>query len=53
MDDKSKAENPMDHPDEQPTGADGMPRFGRLLIVLLLAVGFMVFVTLASQAWLG
>ncbi|HEY8608938.1 MAG TPA: hypothetical protein VIM12_17625 [Noviherbaspirillum sp.] len=43
--------NPMEHPDEQPAGADGTPRFGRLLIVLLLAVLAMVGLTVFSE-WL-
>ena len=51
MDDKNQS--PMKHPDEQPSGSDDSPRFGRLLIVLLLAVAFMVFITWASQKWLA
>ena len=43
--------NPMNHPDELPAGAEGVPRFGRLLLVLALAVLIIVAVTLASQAW--
>ena len=45
------ASNPMNHPDEPPTGSDGTPQFGRLLIVLGLAVLVVVAVTFASQAW--
>ncbi len=52
MDDDPEKPNPMKHPDEQPAGADGTPKFGRLLVVLALAVAFMGFVTWASQAWL-
>ncbi|MDB5797338.1 MAG: hypothetical protein JWP36_1240 [Paucimonas sp.] len=44
--------NPMNHPDEQPAGSDDAPKFGRLLIVLVLAVAFLGLVTWASQAWL-
>lgn len=43
-------DNPMHHPAEQPTGSDGSPRFGRLLIVLALAVLVIVAVTFASEA---
>lgn len=43
--------NPMNHPDEPPSGIDGTPRFGRLLIVLALAVMVIVAVTIGSQAW--
>lgn len=36
---KDPLENPMDHPPEQPpTGTEGTPKFGRLLLVLLAAV---------------
>jgi hypothetical protein len=31
-------DNPMQHPDEQPTGTDDAPQFGRLLMVLAAAV---------------
>ncbi len=31
-------DNPMQHPDEQPHGSDGGPQFGRLLLVLAVAV---------------
>lgn len=30
--------NPMQHPDEQPHGSDRGPQFGRLLLVLAVAV---------------
>ena len=42
--------NPMHHPAEQPTGGDGSPKFGRLLLVLLGAVLVIVAVTLISEA---
>lgn len=40
----------MRHPDEQPTGTDDAPRFGRLLLVLAAAVLVIVGVTLLSEA---
>ena len=43
--------NPMNHPDEPPAGVDGIPHFGRLLIVLAIAVLLIVGVTLGSQAY--
>ena len=43
--------DPMQHPEEQPSGSDDTPRFGRLLIVLVLAVIFVGFITLASEAY--
>jgi hypothetical protein len=43
--------NPMDHPAEQPAGSDGSPRFGRLLIVLILAVLLIVAITFGSEAY--
>lgn len=45
-----KDENPMDHPEEQPTGDDGSPKFGRLLLVLAGAVLLVVLITFASEA---
>ncbi|WP_163968308.1 hypothetical protein [Noviherbaspirillum galbum] len=42
--------NPMNHPDEQPAGTDDSPRFGRLLIVLVLAVLLIVGITFVSEA---
>lgn len=44
-------DNPMQHPEEQPSGSDGTPKFGRLLIVLVLVVLLMGLITYASQAW--
>ena len=44
-------DNPMGHPEEQPTGTDGTPKFGRLLIVLILMVILIGFITFASE-WL-
>jgi hypothetical protein len=42
--------NPMHHPDEQPTGTDDEPKFGRLLIVLAVAVLLIVAVTVISES---
>jgi len=44
-------DNPMNHPEEQPTGTEGTPKFGRLLIVLILVVILVAFITFASE-WL-
>jgi hypothetical protein len=41
--------NPMDHPGEQPAGSDGSPRFGRLLVVLGVAVLFVVLLTFLAE----
>lgn len=41
----------MHHPEEQPAGSDDSPRFGRLLIVLVLAVLFVGLMTLLSEAY--
>lgn len=41
----------MHHPAEQPTGVDDSPKFGRLLIVLVLAVLAVVAITFASEAY--
>ncbi len=44
-------DNPMHHPDEQPTtGSEGTPRFGRLLIVLALVVVLIGIITYVSEA---
>ena len=42
-------DNPMNHPEEQATGSDGSPKFGRLLIVLVLSVILIGFITFASE----
>lgn len=44
-------ENPMQHPEEQPSGADGSPKFGRLLLLLAFAVLMVVAVTFGSLAY--
>lgn len=41
----------MNHPEEQPSGSDGAPKFGRLLLILAAAVLIIVGVTLASEAF--
>ncbi|HYD95247.1 MAG TPA: hypothetical protein VEC01_07970 [Noviherbaspirillum sp.] len=43
-------DNPMQHPEEQPTGTDDAPRFGRLLLVLGAAVLLVVALTFVSEA---
>ncbi|WP_199710805.1 hypothetical protein [Noviherbaspirillum cavernae] len=43
--------NPMKHPEEQPAGTDDAPRFGRLLIILVAAVLFVMALTFVSE-WL-
>jgi hypothetical protein len=49
--DKEPGGNPMNHPEEQPAGADGNPKFGRLLAVLVLVVAFIVLVTWAAEKY--
>lgn len=44
------SDNPMQHPDEQPHGSDQGPQFGRLLVVLGLAVLLIGLITWASVA---
>lgn len=46
---QAELENPMQHPEEQPSGSDGSPKFGRLLIVLVLVVILIGFITFASE----
>lgn len=41
----------MDHPDEQPAGIDGTPKFGRLLVVLFIAVMLIVAMTFVAEAF--
>lgn len=43
-------DNPMHHPEEQPSGTDGTPKFGRLLLFLMAAVLLIIGVTFVSQA---
>jgi hypothetical protein len=42
--------NPMRHPREQPSGTEGTPKFGRLLVILILAVLLIVAITFISEA---
>lgn len=51
MNQQDPDDNRMQHPDEQPSGVDDSPKFGRLLIVLAAAVILVVAVTLASEAY--
>jgi len=44
-------ENPMQHPEEQPSGTDGYPKFGRLLLVLAASVLIVVALTFGSLAY--
>ncbi len=41
-------DNPMQHPDEQPYGSDEGPQFGKLLLVLAIAVALIGIITWAS-----
>jgi len=42
-------DNPMQHPDEQPVNPAGQkPKFGRLLVVLVLTVALLGLITWAS-----
>lgn len=50
-DDLHSLPNPMQHPDEPPTGTEGAPKFGRLLLVLAAAVMLIVLITFASEAY--
>jgi hypothetical protein len=49
--DREPGGNPMNHPEEQPSGAEGQPKFGRLLIVLVLVVLIIGLVTWGSEAY--
>jgi hypothetical protein len=51
--DREPGGNPMNHPEEQPAGTDGMPKFGRLLVVLVLVVLIIALVTWASEKYLS
>lgn len=48
---KDPQRNRMNHPEEQPVGDEGSPKFGRLLIVLAIAVILVVAITLGSEAY--
>lgn len=43
-------DNPMDHPEEQASGSDDSPKFGRLLLILIAAVALIGVLTLVSEA---
>jgi hypothetical protein len=43
--------NPMQHPEEQPSGTDGTPKFGRLLLVLAFSILIIVLLTFGSEAY--
>lgn len=47
------ADNPMQHPEEQPSGGSDGPHFGRLLIVLIIAVAVIGVITIVSEAYLS
>lgn len=48
------SQHPNDHPDEQDIiSDDGVPKFGRLLLVLLGAVVIITIVTFVSLAYYG
>ena len=51
MRDENEQDNPMHHPDEQPSGSEHGPHFGRLLIVLVGAVMLLGLITWASVAY--
>ncbi len=44
-------DNPMQHPDEPQAGGSGSPRFGLLLIVLVIAVVFIGVMTFVSESY--
>ncbi len=45
-----ESDNPMHHPEEQRSGVEGEPKFGRLLIILVAAVLLIVAITFGSEA---
>ncbi|HEY6772520.1 MAG TPA: hypothetical protein VI140_00975 [Oxalicibacterium sp.] len=49
--DEKTQTNPMQHPEEPPSGADGSPKFGRLLLLLAFAVLMVVALTFGSLAY--
>ena len=46
-------EKKQDNADVENAADDGSPKFGRLLIVLLLAVAVIVAITFATEAYYG
>lgn len=51
MREQDDQDNPMQHPDEPPSGVDHGPHFGRLLLVLAFAVTLLGLITWASVAY--
>ncbi|MFC5475923.1 hypothetical protein [Paraherbaspirillum soli] len=45
----SQADMPANHAQQQPAAGDGTPKFGKLLIVLVLTVILIGFITFASE----
>jgi hypothetical protein len=48
---KDRLDNPMHHPEEPSADTDDSPRFGRLLIILVLAVMLIGIITVASETY--
>lgn len=48
---KNEPENPMQHPEEQSSGTDDSPKFGRLLTVLVFAVMLIGVITFATETY--
>jgi hypothetical protein len=46
-------DKPKQQPPEQPDASAGIPRFGRLLLVLALTIALIVLIVTASMAWVG
>lgn len=49
--DRESLPNPMQHPEEPPTGVEGAPRFGPLLIALATAVILIGLLAIGSEAY--
>jgi hypothetical protein len=50
--DNELPENPMEHPEEQPIDSrDDSPKFGRLIVILILAVLMIGGITLMAEAY--
>lgn len=47
---KDDKDNPMDHPEEQASGSDDSPKFGRLLLILVAVVALIAVLTVVSEA---
>ena len=48
---KDNPDNPMQHPEEPSTGTDDSPKFGRLLLVLVVVVMLIGVITLAAETY--